>query len=96
VENSTARVIEFGAHWQIKGWRDHIKNLGLKPVSGAGSGGSTESGKTLFDLNNGDQIVCDLNGYWRHLLANEHYADDRGAPNQDNAKTHFWSSRRHL
>ncbi|MEA5602717.1 DUF4157 domain-containing protein [Nostoc sp. UHCC 0252] len=94
VENSTARVTAFGANWEVKEWRDHIKTLGLKAKPGSGSGGSTESGKKIFGLTNGDEIVCDLNGYWRHLLANGQYADNTGVANADNAQTHFWSSTR--
>jgi hypothetical protein len=94
VENSTARVTAFGANWEVKEWRDHIKTLGLKAKPGSGSGGSTETGKKIFGLTNGDEIVCDLNGYWRHLLVNGQYADNTGVANVDNAQTHFWSSRR--
>ena len=94
VENSTARVAQHGANWEVRKWKDHITSLGLKATPGSGGGGSTESGKKIFSLTNGDEIVCDLNGYWRHHLGNGHYADRTGVANNDNAQTHFWSPTR--
>ncbi|NES69523.1 MAG: DUF4157 domain-containing protein, partial [Okeania sp. SIO2D1] len=50
VENSTARVQQFGGNWEVRSWRDHLKELGLTPAGGSGSGKSTESGKQIFKV----------------------------------------------
>lgn len=91
IENSKRRVEEYGANWEERSWRKHIKELGLSLTSGSGGGGSTDTGKAIFSLTNGDEIVCDMSGYWRHHLSNGRYADKTGAESNDNAQTHFRS-----
>lgn len=88
-DNSNYRADEFGANWAVLSWRMNIKKLGLKVMPGPGY--ATDTGKHIFYLTNGDEIVCDLNGYWRHLRGNN-YLDCNGVPNVDNAQTHFWNS----
>ncbi|MFB2835633.1 DUF4157 domain-containing protein [Floridanema evergladense] len=92
VDNSNARVNEFGHNWQVRSWRDHIQQLNLKCKPGSGGGGSTETGKQIFRLQNSDEIVNDLNGYWRHQLAGGGYANVQGQQDNNNEQTHFWNS----
>lgn len=88
--SSTARVTAFGQNWSVLPWRTHIRSLGMSLMTGAGRLNST--GKRIFSLSNGHEIVADLNGYWRHYDGVGSYFDSTGAVSTVMADTHFWNS----
>jgi hypothetical protein len=88
---SRARVAGFGQNWSVLAWRTHVRNLGMSVMPGAGT--LTTTGKRIFHLTNGHEIVCDLSGYWRHFdSATGSYFDKNGIASAVLADTHFWNS----
>ena len=83
-----ARAVGFGGNWAKRSWRDHVKDLGMAPAKGGPM--HTETGKTIFNLTNGHQIVIDQAGkYWRHYDGAANYFNADGVADADLARTHF-------
>jgi len=89
-QGGVIRNQQYNANWVQRNWREHIKSLKRKILNQQ----RTPTGKTIFNLTNGEQIVIDQGGqYWRHFDGNNQYfdADGNAHPNQANfhEKTHF-------
>ena len=86
------RATTFGANWATLNWRTHIKNHNRSILKGQPV--RTSNGKTIFNLNKGEQIVIDQGGrYWRHFDGVANYFDASGTawPNlpAHHPTTHF-------
>lgn len=87
-EGGAARAGRFAHHWAKRDWRKHVKDLGMTPAKGSPT--RTETGKTIFSLTNGHQIVIDQAGkYWRHFDGVGGYHNAAGVIDADNENTHF-------